>query len=198
MSLKDSKDNIFAKAMSQTEKADTNTSKGIINKESGSSMVYDKDGNVNLASGNYTQYKHNANAGSATEISLHSNTITVQKDIVANDISVNYHKLNSQLYELTNMKQVMGTAIGNLTMAGTVLVKTYEPTLKKWVLMRRPVRIPIFSNLLDAYAIDDLLDVDLAETYDDIADYKINRDNSNGKSNKYKNIPKTNNKKTTK
>ena len=83
-------------------------------------------------------------------------------------------------------------------MAGTVLVKTYEPTLKKWVLMRRPVRIPIFSNLLDAYAIDDLLDVDLAETYDDIADYKINRDNSNGKSNKYKNIPKTNNKKTTK
>ena len=184
MSLKDSKDNIFAKAMSQTEKADTNTSKGIINKESGSSMVYDKDGNVNLASGNYTQYKHNANAGSATEISLHSNTITVQKDIVANDISVNYHKLNSQLYELTNMKEVMGTSVGNLTMMGTVLVKTYEPTLKKWVLntkvliLRRQVRIPVFSNILDPYAIDENIGLDLDEAYDSIADYKISKDSS--------------------
>ena len=178
MSLKDSKDNIFAKAMSQTEKADTNTSKGIINKESGCSMVYDKDGNVNLASGNYTQYKHNANAGSATEISLHSNTITVQKDIVANDISVNYHKLNSQLYELTNMKEVMGTSVGNLTMMGTVLVKTWEPSLKKWVLIRRQVRIPVFSNILDPYAIDENIELDLDETYDSIADYKISKDSS--------------------
>ena len=178
MSLKDSKDNIFAKAMSQTEKADTNTSKGIINKESGSSMVYDKDGNVNLASGNYTQYKHNANAGSATEISLHSNTITVQKDIVANDISVNYHKLNSQLYELTNMKEVMGTSVGNLTMMGTVLVKTWEPSLKKWVLIRRQVRIPVFSNILDPYAIDENIELDLDETYDSIADCKISKDSS--------------------
>lgn len=178
MSLKDSKDNLFAKALSQSEKADTSTSKGIINNNSGSSMVYDKDGNVNLSSGNYTQYKHNAKLGSTTEISLHSNTITVQKDIVTNDLCVNYHKLNSQLYELTNMKEVMNTSIGNLTMMGTVLVKVWEPTLKKWVLIRRQVRVPIFSNILDPYAIDKNIDLDLDEAYDSITDYKISKDSS--------------------
>ena len=178
MSLLDSKDNIFTKAMSQSEKADTNTSKGIINSNSGASMVYDKDGNVNLSSGNYTQYKHNAKAGSATEMSLHSNTITVQKDIIANDISINYHKMNSQLYELTNMKEMMGTSIGNLTMMGTVLVKAWEPTLQKYVLIRRQVRIPVFSNILDPYAIDENIELDLDEAYDNIADYKISKDSS--------------------
>ena len=178
MSLSDSKDNIFTKAVAQSKKVDTNKSKGIINSNSGASMIYDKDGNVNLSSGNYTQYKHNSKAGSATEISLHSNTITVQKDIVANDISVNYHKLNSQLYELTNMKEVMNTSIGNLTMMGTVLVKTWEPNLKKWVLIRRQVRIPIFSNILDSYAIDENIELELDEVYDSIADYKISKDSS--------------------
>ena len=89
---------------------------------------------------------------------------------------INFHKLNSQLYELTNMKQVMGTAIGDLTMMGTVLVKTYEPTLKKWVLMRRQVRIPVFSNLMDSAVIDDKLDLDITDSYDKLIEYKINLD----------------------
>ena len=49
------------------------------------------------------------------------------------------------------MKKFQGDptmAIGNLTMCGTVLVKAWEPTLQKWVLIRRPIRTPIFSNLL--------------------------------------------------
>lgn len=177
MGLKDSKDNIFEKAVSQSEKANTNSSKGFIS-DSGSSMIYDKEGNVNLSSGNYTQYKHNSKAGSATEISLHSNTITVQKDIVTNDLAINYHKLNSQLYELTNMKEVMDTSIGNLTMMGTVLVKVWEPTLQKWVLIRRQVRMPVFSNILDPYAIDKNIELDIDEAYDSIADYKISKDSS--------------------
>ena len=142
---------------------------------------------MSSSNGYFAQYKNDKESGVATEISLQSNTITVQKDVVAKDISVNFHKLNSQLYELTNMKQVMDTSIGNLTMMGTVLVKTYEPTLKKWVLMRRQVRIPVFSNLLDSAVVDDRLDLDLTDSYDKLVKYKIklnNKDNKDNKDNK--------------
>ena len=142
---------------------------------------------MSSSNGYFAQYKNDKESGVATEISLQSNTITVQKDVVAKDISVNFHKLNSQLYELTNMKQVMDTSIGNLTMMGTVLVKTYEPTLKKWVLMRRQVRMPVFSNLLDSAVVDDRLDLDLTDSYDKLIKYKIklnNKDNKDNKDNK--------------
>lgn len=171
------KENLFQQALASSVRISTNSDKGLINKNSGSSVIMKEDGTYNTSSGIYAQYKQNPETGTATEMSLHSNTITVQKDLIANDISINYHKLNSQLYELTNMKEVMNTSIGNLTMAGTVLVKTYEPTLKKWVLMRRQVRLPIFSNLLDAYALDETLGLDLGNTYDNISDYKINKNN---------------------
>lgn len=171
------KENLFQSALAASIRASTATDKGVINQNSGSSVIMKDNGAYNISTGIYCQYKQDKDTGVSTEMSLHSNTITVQKDIIANDISINYHKLNSQLYELTNMKTVKDTAIGNLTMTGTVLVKTYEPTLKKYVLMRRQVRLPIFSNLLDAYALDENLELDLQSTYDTISDYKINKDN---------------------
>ena len=82
------------------------------------------------------------------------------------------------------MKQVMNTSIGNLTMMGTVLVKTYEPTLKKWVLMRRQVRMPVFSNLLDSAVVDDRLDLDLSNSYDQLIKYKIDLSNNDKDKNK--------------
>lgn len=171
------KENLFQQALASSVRISTSGDKGLINKNSGSSVIMKEDGAYNISTSIYCQYKQNPESGVSTEMSLHSNTITVQKDLIANDISINYHKLNSQLYELTNMKEVMNTSIGNLTMTGTVLVKTYEPTLKKWVLMRRQVRLPIFSNLLDAYALDETLGLDLGNTYDNISDYKINKNN---------------------
>lgn len=175
----DSKLDLFDKVQKKTTTIDTKKDVGFVNKNSKTTIVYREDGTTSQSNGKYAQYKTDGESGVATEISLQSNTITVQKDLVAKDISVNFHKLNSQLYELTNMKQVMDTSIGNLTMMGTVLVKTYEPTLGKWVLMRRQVRIPIFSNLLDTAVIDDRLDLDLSEVYDDILKYKIDKDEDN-------------------
>ena len=58
------------------------------------------------------------------------------------------------------------TAIGNLTMSGTVLVKAWEPTLQKWVLIRRSIRTPIFSNLLNIPIVPDDMDIE-----DNIEDY---------------------------
>ena len=82
--------------------------------------------------------------------------------------------MNSYLYEITNMKKLKGTAIGNFTVSGTVLVKTYDKNLDKWVLIRRQVRVPMFSNLLDPYVIDERLDV--PDGGESIYRYKINKD----------------------
>lgn len=173
----DSRYDLFNKVQKKSKSMDSTQDIGFINKDSKNTIIYKGDGSTTNANGLYAQYKTDKESGVATEISLQSNTITVQKDIIANDISINYHKLNSQLYELTNMKQVMDTSIGNLTMMGTVLVKTYEPTLKKWVLMRRQVRIPIFSNLLDSVAIDDKYNLNISDTLNDSLQYKIDKNN---------------------
>ena len=63
--------------------------------------------------------------------------------------------------------------MGNLMMDATILVKCWEPTLEEFVLIRRPARFPIFGNLLDAYVVDERLDiyVDMSE---DIANYEAN------------------------
>ena len=82
--------------------------------------------------------------------------------------------MNSYLYEITNMKKLQNTAIGNFTVMGTVLVKVYDFNLEKYVLIRRQVRVPMFSNVLDPYAIDERLDIPDAK--DTIYNYKINKD----------------------
>lgn len=131
---------------------DRTSDKGIVNPKTGSSIGIRDTGDISLASNTYAQYKLSHESQSAVEVSLQSHTITNRKSIVADEILVNKHKLNPQLYELTDFKQlngVEGSAIGNLTMMGTVLVKAWEPTLKKYVLIRRQVRIPLFSQLLN-------------------------------------------------
>lgn len=131
MANNDSRYNLFQDIQKKGNTIDATKDVGFVNKESKNTVVYKGDGATANSNGLYAQIKTDKESGVITEMSLQSNTITVQKDILANDISINYHKLNSQLYELTNMKDVMDTSIGNLTMMGTVLVKTYEPTLKK-------------------------------------------------------------------
>ena len=144
-----------------------------INKTSGANITAKGDGSTAMVSGIYAQYKADKNTGVATEISMQSNTITVQKEIIANDIIINRHKINSQLYELTNFKNNHGTVMGNMMMDATILVKAWEPTLQKYVLIRRPARFPVFGNILDAYVVDERLDiyVDMSE---DIVNYQTN------------------------
>lgn len=157
----------------KTKQASAGKDKGTIGKN-GASQIVKEDGTVTTASSMYANHTVNGKNGSVQETSLRSDLNTVQRNINTSDLTINAHKLNSQLYELTNMKQVKNTAIGNLTMMGTVLVKTWEPNLEKWVLIRRQVRVPIFGNVLDPYAIDDRLELntDGSKTYS----YKIDKD----------------------
>lgn len=167
------KENLFNETVSKTQRADRQSDEYTINKDSGANITAKGDGSATMVSGIYAQYKTDKNTGVATEISLQSNTITVQKEIVTNDLILNRHKLNSQLYEFTNLKNNHGTIMGNLMMDATILVKAWEPTLEKYVLIRRPARFPIFGNILDAYMVDERLDiyVDMSE---DLENYQAN------------------------
>lgn len=167
------KENLFNETVAKSKRASNQTDDYTINKDSGSNVAVKSDGSATMVSGIYAQYKTDKNSGVATEISLQSNTITVQKDIVANDLLLNRHKLNSQLYEFTNFKNNHGTIMGNMMMDATILVKCWEPTLQQYVLIRRPARFPIFSNLLDAYVVDERLDV-YVDMSEDIANYEAN------------------------
>lgn len=125
--------------------------RGIVNEVSGASLVARDDGQVNLSSTEYTQYKLNPD-GRAVEESLESVTVTNRKKITADEIIVNEHKLNPHLYELTNFKQVLHdphNAVGNFCIWGTALVKAWEPSLKRYVMIRRQVRIPMFSPAIN-------------------------------------------------
>ena len=146
--------------------------KGLISK--GGAAIKLKDNNtVSESASMYVQRIANG-SGSISDISLQHNIKTVRTSVSTSDLIINNHKMNSYAYELTNMKNVAGTAIGNFTVLGTVLVKTYDPTLEKWVLVRRQVRVPLFSNLLDPYNIDDRLDA--PDSNVSIHRYKIDKD----------------------
>lgn len=158
---------------SNTIQAAAGIDKGVIGNSGATDII--KNDNIKVtAAGMYTQRITNGDVGNITDESLQHNVKTVRANVSCSDLIINNHKMNSYLYEITNMKKLKGTAIGNFTVSGTVLVKTYDPNLSKWVLIRRQVRVPMFSNLLDPYNIDERLDVpDASET---IYRYKINKD----------------------
>lgn len=136
----------------EVDYADRRYDKGIINEEAGTSVILKDNGEISLSASETCQYKINPQTGDAVEITTASHTITNRKLISTDEVFLNKHKLNPKLYELSDMRQIFNDptqAIGNMTMMGTVLVKAWEPSLKKYVLIRRLVRIPMFSQMLN-------------------------------------------------
>ena len=136
---------------------------GLVNENTHSSMVIRQNGQINLSSNTYAQYKLNP-SGKAIEESLESVTITNRKKYSTDDIVINEHKLNPFLYEITDMKELSchyndKMLVGNFTMFGTVLVKAWEPELKRYVLIRRLARMPMFSPLLNVPEINSALNI---------------------------------------
>lgn len=140
------------------------TEKGLINESIGSSAIVRDNGQINLTASTSSQYKLNPN-GQSIEQTLESNTISVRKNFSVNELIINNHKLNPDLYELTDFKTRdilpgQDVIIGNLCVYGSVLVKAWEPNLKRYVLIRRPVRVPMFSNKLNTPSINSGLSID--------------------------------------
>lgn len=139
------------------------TEKGLINESIGSSAIVRDNGQINLTASTSSQYKLNPN-GQSIEQTLESNTISVRKNFSINELIINNHKLNPDLYELTDFKTRdilpgQDVIIGNLCVCGSVLVKAWEPNLKRYVLIRRPVRVPMFSNKLNTPSINSGLNI---------------------------------------
>lgn len=139
------------------------TEKGLINESIGSSAIVRDNGQINLTASTSSQYKLNPN-GQSIEQTLESNTISVRKNFSVNELIINNHKLNPDLYELTDFKTRdilpgQDVIIGNLCVYGSVLVKAWEPNLKRYVLIRRPVRMPMFSNKLNTPSINSGLNI---------------------------------------
>lgn len=125
----------------------------MINKRTNSAIAIRQNGQINMSASMYSQYKLNP-SGKTVEQSLESVAITNRRKVRADDIVINEHKLNPYLYELTDMKK-LETAhndhmlVGNFCIYGSVLVKAWEVNLHRYVLLRRPARIPMFSPLLN-------------------------------------------------
>lgn len=139
------------------------TEKGLINESIGSSAIVRDNGQINLTASTSSQYKLNPN-GQSIEQTLESNTISVRKNFSVNELIINNHKLNPDLYELTDFKTRdilpgQDVIIGNLCVYGSVLVKAWEPNLKRYVLIRRPIRVPMFSNKLNTPSINSGLNI---------------------------------------
>lgn len=147
--------------------------KGLISKD-GAAVKLKENKTISESASMYVQRTANGSNGQISDVSLQHNVKTVRTNVSTSDLIINNHKMNSYAYEITNMKNVAGTAIGNFTVMGTVLVKTYDPNLEKWVLVRRQVRVPLFSNLLDPFNIDDRLNA--PDSNVSIHRYKIDKD----------------------
>lgn len=173
--MKENKSNLFNSVKNKTGAIDNEGDYGIVNPNSGASIVTRDDGNINLTSDQYTQIKIDKNSSAIVETSLSSSENTVIKELNAVDIKINKHKFNNQLIELSDFRNVNGNVIGNMMMNGTVLVKTWEPTLEKWVLIRRPIATTMFSSRLNIPSTPEQLEVDL-NVMADIKKYYINKE----------------------
>lgn len=154
---------ILEKLSERSLNADRSVDKGFVNTNTNSSVMINEVGNVTVASSKNVQYKLNYASGLAKEISYESQTVTNRKHIKTDEVLINNHKLNPQIYEFTDMKELYENenwAIGNLTVNATVLVKAWEPNLERWVLIRRPMRTPLFMNALGVAGAPEDMDID--------------------------------------
>ncbi len=168
--MAENKSNLFNEIKSKTGKVDNGGDYGILNPESQASIIARDDGNIILASDNYTQVKLDKNSSAIVQTSLSSQSNSVIKEINANDITINKHKFNNQFIELTDFRNVNGNILGSMMVNGTVLVKTWEPNLEKWVLIRRPISTAMFSSRLNIPNTPEQLEIDL-KIQDDIKKY---------------------------
>ena len=136
---------------------------GIVNEITGSAVVVRTDGQINLTPSKYASVHLSPN-GRIVDQSMESETIANRKKFTVDEILVNEHKLNPQLWELADMRAQkllinQNVVVGNLTLSGHVLVKAWEPNLKRYMLIRRPWRGPMFGPLLNVPEINESIQV---------------------------------------
>ena len=168
------KANLRNEVNSKTGKANSDLDWGFVHPDSHSSVLIGRDGNVSISAGKYAQIKADSH-GCVSSNSLMNNVKSVVLDANIKDININRHKFNNQLVELSDFRDVNDNVIGGLMINGTVLVKTYEHTLGKWVLMRRPISTPMFSQRLNIPLPPEQMEVENLDIMEDIVQHYINK-----------------------
>lgn len=125
----------------------------LMNDTTRSSVVIRHDGQINISANRYAQFKLNP-SGKIIEEALESVQLSNRHKIQTDDIVLNEHKLNPYLYELTDIKKLTSAYndemyVGNFCLFGSVLTKSWDMNLKRYVLIRRPARMPMFSTVLN-------------------------------------------------
>lgn len=134
----------------------------LVNKNKGASIRL-FDNRLNLAGSQNTSIKQND--GQIVATSLEEKHTTNRISIDTDEVIINGHKLNPNLWEYTDFKQFKDmyqgdNAVGNFCLFGTVLVPTWDTQLKKYMLIRRLTRMPMFAPKINVPQILESLNVE--------------------------------------
>lgn len=140
------------------------TEKGFVNEEYGSSMALRENGQISLAAGKQAQMKMNP-SGTVDILGLEIVNTSNRIKYYTDELVINDHKLNPNLWELTGFKSVplqdnQFATVGNFTMAGYVLVRAWDRQLGRYMMIRRPARIAPFGPRLNVADIHPALKID--------------------------------------
>ena len=109
---------------------------------------------IGLSIGNDTKFS--IDRGSISSISqthkIKANRIYLDCD----ELIINGHKLNNRIIELADFRELPdkpNSIIGDFMVRGTVLVKSWEPNLGRYVLIRREIFMPLFGQSTTAVEI---------------------------------------------
>lgn len=136
--------------------------RGIVNTKAKSSVSLRKNGDVNIVSSKFAQKKLSAD-GKTQDIAYQSVDITNTKKVTVDELIINNHKFNNKLFEYTDPMAVFGNehkVVTDLNMQATVLTKSWEPTLQRYVMIRRPARFAVFSPELNVAQAPEGLGID--------------------------------------
>lgn len=123
---------------------------GLMDNNNKSSIVI-KNGQINSSASKYAYQKIGDKTGQIVTSSFEHVEMTNRKRIYTDEIIVNDHKFNSQIWQLSDFK-IAGNSmynnviIGDLTFDGAVLTKAWDAMLQKYVLMRIPYRGRFFGR----------------------------------------------------
>ncbi|MBD8524015.1 hypothetical protein MKY88_24470 [Lysinibacillus sp. FSL R7-0073] len=148
--------------------------KGIVHAKTKASFILRDNGDINTVASKLAQSKL-SKGGASTDVSTQSITVTNTKKITADEIIINNHKLNNMLYEYTDLKMVQNNEqklVTGLSLETTVLTKSWEPDLGKYVMIRRPARFAMFSPELNVADVPKSLSIntDIEKEFNDMVD----------------------------
>ena len=154
----------LASVRDKASNLDRTKDKGLVNENGGRASVSVRENKINTAASPQANSKVDGNSNQIINISYEEKSITNRRSLELDELSINGHKINTNLWEYTDFKvykDQLGNShiVGNFCLNGTVLVRAWDHQLGRYMLIRRPARLPMFSNLLNVPEIDESLNI---------------------------------------